>query len=529
MTLAFLSKILDPNIDVRNGELSGKFKLFSMEEAEAESKLILTSSGIPDVLEKIQLAKLDEEQLKQLNAIAWKYLTKADEVPSDTPYRDLVLGLIQARNKFNTLVSDYLKQYGGLGAKLEDPESYGTSHRPSIYAINNPDEFVKALTKHEVAKFLKSDELNGATLHAMGWIEISRANDDGHVDMVVVREDSPIAKMFDEKEITKKDAKRDKKITWGRARKRLQIRDADGNLRLSEEALNRYYDALQNVTDDYLPTWVEYYKNFENPTAIFISMRTAKDRILRVPEGESDNKSLSPKTYFANKASDYTEERLFTHDELVADEELSKFYNNNVLGLTVEETNIRLFQHVVTKKLTELFGVRLSFDDLMQFAKLAELNYVKDIDTVSVKERESFFRGWEKIRRSWLQKTHRLSSETSDYDPSFRWLMESSPGIIMALGGMSAGTKTVVSELPRALLASDRNRSFITQFIPNFLNLLKYSMPFTNAPQRRLALLKQASAIHWTRAVLEDTFSANYEHSTNRHDYVGPVLGRQGW
>jgi len=37
LTLAFLSKILDPNIDVRNGELSGKFKLFSMEEAEAES------------------------------------------------------------------------------------------------------------------------------------------------------------------------------------------------------------------------------------------------------------------------------------------------------------------------------------------------------------------------------------------------------------------------------------------------------------------------------------------------------------
>ncbi len=528
LTLAFLAKILDPNIDVRNGELSGNFRLFSMEEAEAEAKLILTSSGIPDILSEIQAKKLNEEQLKALNNIAWRYLTKPEELPTDTPNKELILGLIKARNKFNALVSDYLKQYGGLGAKLEDPDMYGTSHRPSLYAINNPDEFVKALTKHETEKFLNSNELNGATLHAMGWIEITRANDDGHVDMVVIREDSPIAGLFEDKQITKKDAKKTKKITWGKAKKQLQIKDEEGNLRLPQETLDRYYDALKDVTDDYLPAWTEYYKNFANPTAIFVSMRTAKDRILRVPEGESDNKSLSPKTYYANKASDYTEERLFTHDELVGNEELAKFFNDNILGLTIEEANVRLFQHVVTKKLTEVFGVRMSFDDLLQFAKLAELNYVRDIDKVSVKERESFFRGWEKIRRSWLQKTNRLSTESSDYDPSFKWLMESSPGIIMALGGLSAGTKTVVSELPRALLASDRNRSFVTQFIPNLFTMLKYTFGL-NAAQKRLELLKQASAIHWTRAVLEDTFSANYEHSASRHDYAGPVLGRQGW
>lgn len=528
LTLAFLAKILDPNVDVRNGELSGDYRLFSMEEAEAEAKLVLTSSGIPDILTEIQTARLNEEQLKALNSIAWRYLTKPEELPTDTPNYKLVQGLINARNKFNTMVSDYLKQYGGLGAKLEDPELYGTSHRPSLYAINNPDEFVKALTKHETNKFLNGNELNGATLHALGWIEITRANDDGHVDMVVIREDSPIAMLFDEKQITKKDAKRDKKITWGKAKKQLTIKDSEGKLRLPEETLNRYYDALQNVTEDYLPAWIEYYKNFENPTAIFVSMRTAKDRILRVPEGESDNKSLSPKTYFANKASDYTEERLFTHEELVGNEDLAKFFNDNILGLTIEEANVRLFQHVVTRKLTELFGAKLSFDDLLQFAKLAELNYVRDIDKVSVKERESFFRGWEKIRRSWLQKTHRLGSESSDYDPSFRWLMESSPGMIMALGGLSAGAKTVVSELPRSLLASDRNKSFVRQFIPNMYLLLKYTFGL-NASQKRLELLKQASAIHWTRAVLEDTFSANYEHSAARHDYTGPVLGRQGW
>ena len=525
--LAFLAKYFDPNIDVRDGEITGSYDMPSLERAEAEAKLILTSSGIPEIRTKIVASKLTTEQLNALNSLAWKNLTKPEEVPLDSPHRDLVVGLITARNKFNAGVAEYLRKHGS-GAKLENSELYGTSHRPSGYAYNNPEEFVKALTKHELKKFQVSNEFNGATLDALGWIEITRAKDDGGVDMVIVREDSPVSSLFKEDQITKTGDKKDKKISWGQAKKRLIKADEEGMALLSEDIINRYHDALANVTDDYLQSWRDLYKNFSNPTAIFVSMRTAKDRILRVPGGESDNKSLLPMTYFANKASDYTEERLFTHDELVDNEELSKFYSDNILGLTIEETNTRLFQHVVTKDITDMFGVRMTMDDVLETIKYAEKNYVRDIDVMDVKATDSFHRGFDKLRRSWLHKTHRLSGETSDYDKNFRFILDNSHGIMMGLGGMSAGVKTIASEIPRALLASDRNKAMITQFIPNLLTAFKYGIG-VNAAERRLNILKMGSAIHWTRAVLEDTFTSTFETAASRNDYAGPVFGRQGW
>lgn len=525
--LAFLAKYFDPNIDVRDGEISGSYDMPSVERAEAESKLILTSSGIPEIRAKIVASNLSTEQLNALNTLAWKNLTRPDEVPQDTPHRLLIVELITARNKFNASVAEYLRKHGN-NARLEDSHLYGTSHRPSDYAHNNPAEFVKALTKHELNKFMGSNELNGSTLHAMGWIEIIRAKDDGGVDMVVVRQSSPVARLFDEKEITKNDAKTPTKISWGKAKKKLIKADKEGMALLEETVLDRYHAALENVTDDYLPAWKEFYKNFSNPTAIFVSMRTAKDRILRLPEGESDNKSLLPLTYYANKASDYTEERLFTHDELIDNEELSKFYSSNILGLTIEETNTRLFQHIVTKDLTDLFGVKMSMDDLFQMIRLAETNYIRDLDTVDVKGRDSFFAGWDKLKKSWLHKTHRISGEISDYDKNFKFVLDNSHGFMMALGGVSAGIKTVASEIPRALLASDRNKSMLRQFIPNLYTMMKYTLGKTPG-EKRLELLKMSSAIHWTRAVLEDTFTTTFETAASRNDYAGPVFGRQGW
>ena len=523
--LAFVAKLMDPNIDVRNGEIAGNFKLFSLEESEAHAMSVLTSSGIPEIRTKLLQARLSEAKLGEINELAWSYLHRPMDLPEGVPNRELIEGLIEARINYNKGVSKILESGSPRSVNL-DPTTFGTSHRPSKYAKDNPAEFVKALTAHELAKARASTTLHAATMYALGWIEIRRNLDDGGVDRVVVKADSPIAKYFDKDQIGEV-------LSWRVAEKQLSevhLKGPDkgkpkGDL-MSPEHRAMYDEALGQVTEHYTQAWRDYYKNFENPTAIFVAMRTAKDRILKIEGGESDNKSLAPKTFFANKASDYTEERLFTHEELVNDPELSKFYSKNILGLSVDEANTRLFQHVVNERLKNMFGLHMTMDDLLNLIKSVEKNYSRDMDASSQAERASFNRGFDKLQRSWLQKTGRVSTEVSDYDKNYRWVLDNSHDFILTLGGVSAGLKTLVSEIPRALLTSDRNKAMITQFVPNLYRALKYGLP--GGGERRLALLRSASSIHWARAVLQDAYSTNYEHVGSLLDNRGPIMGRSG-
>jgi hypothetical protein len=504
--LQFISKIFDPMMDLRDGELKNKFNLFSVDKMNSEVNNMLLRSGLVQLRDKILSRVKDQDKLKRINDVAWMYLTRPGDVPAG-PNRDLIMDTITATNKFNELTVDLLSNYGNL-SKNTDSAQYGTPHMANNYAQKNQAEFVTAMTNYAVKKTVANKEISLITCAALGWVEIKR---DGATDKIVsikISEDSPLAKMLDEKQIGKR-------LEWsGDIRKKFaDIANLDAD---SQKIHNEGLLSTKNYTQD----WKDAYgSKGEGYTAIRQSMEVAKNRYLGIDFG--DSKSAAPKRLAMGEGRNYTEERILSHDEITTDPELHKFFNKDIFQLSHDHLRGHITDAMMTKYISEFFGSRMSMDDIIQILSTVG-EEVQGREHLSAIEMESRQRGYDRVRESWNASIGNSMSSKDSVDKYYKVLLENSRIPLVIASGLRAAV-TSVPETARALLTSNKNQTMVRQFLPNLVKMASLVGP--GGKQRRLARQQMISASHWLRGLSTD----HLLHRTDLHPdnpFNGTIFGQ---
>lgn len=504
--LQFVSKIFDPMMDLRNGELKNKWNMPSVDKLNAEVNNLLLRSGLIQMQEKVTTRIKDRAELERINNTAWLYLTKPETVP-DGPNKDLILGVIKARNEFNRISVELLSNYGDLSKKT-DPMKYGTSHIVNDYAKNNQKQFVDALVAHAVRKTMDSNEISVITAEALGWVDLRRDAKTDEIVSITIKEDSPLAGLVDEKTVGKKQ-------DWNGDMRKL-FSDVT---QLSAEAQEIHRNALF-VNDDYTDSWKQGYAAKGNEfTAMRQSMEIAKNRYLGI--SFDDSKSANPRRMSLGEGRNYTEERILTHDEIASDENLRKFFSTDIINLTHQELRGHITDAMMTKYLTDFFGVRLSMSDLLQILATTTEEF-NGRSHLSLKEIESRKRGYERLRDSWDHSIGNMVAARDSVDRHYETMLNNARPIVVGASGLRAALLSI-PETARAVLTSNKHKAKITQVVPNLVKLMRMVGP--GGKKRRLARAQMISASHWLRGLATD-------HMLHRHGihpenpFQGVVFGQ---
>ena len=337
--LQFLAKILDPHCDLRDGEIAGKFNLFSVDQINAELNNMFAQSGMLTVKRKLQM-HLKPEEMQEFNDTVWKYLANKSGLDKNTKNYDLMIELIDAVHKFNKLATEELKEHGGL-SRGADPETWGTRHRVNATARQDPKGFVKALVDHALKQHADRNELSIVTAEALGWLEIHR---DTHTDNIVgitIKDTAPLR--------VKKGF-----MDWTEAKALFgsnSLRHIDG-----DHYMKMYLKALTS-SEDYTPGWKKLYKDRGNEySAIQRTMEIAKDRYLGIEDG--DSKTGKPKSEILS-GRNFNEERILEHDEIARNPELAKYFDKNIYDLVLEQIRGPLTEARMSNHLSQFFGSKI--------------------------------------------------------------------------------------------------------------------------------------------------------------------------
>jgi hypothetical protein len=504
--LQFISKIFDPMMDLRNGELKNKFNLPSIDKLNTEVNNLLLRSEMVQLRDKVLGRVKDQAELKRINDVAWDYMTRESEVPAMVN-RDLVMETIKVQNKFNELTVDLLSKYGELSKNI-DPKTYGTAHVANTHAHQNQGGFVEALTNHAVAKTLEKKQISVITASALGWLSIKRDAHTDNITSIKIEADSPLAVLLPEKEIGKR-------LEW----KGSTIKLFNDIEKLSKDAQETHNKGLTS-NEDYTADWnASYKKEGEEYTAIKQSMTIAKNRYLGIDFG--DSKSSAPRRMSIGEGNNYAEERIISHDELVRNPELSQYFSKNIFQLANDQLRGSITDSMMTKYLSEFFGTRMSMSDLIQvLSGVGEESIGRS--HLSASEIASRKRGYERLRSAWDHSIGNWTSSTDSVDKYYRVLLENSRVPLVAASGLRAAINSI-PETARAILSSNKNRAMLTQALPNMVKMVQLIGP--GGKNRRLARQQMISASHWLRGLSTD----HMLHRASLHPdnpFAGAVFGQ---
>jgi hypothetical protein len=506
ISLQFLSKILDPSMDLRDGELQNTFRLFSVDKLNAELNNTFSRSGLLSVKNKIASRVTNEAGLRQLNDTAWSYLSRLDQLPEDVPHRDLIVELIQAVHKHNTLSADVLNKYGNLMDPM-NPTEYGTIHKVNNLAFRDQQGFVDALTKNAVRKTIDNKEISVITAEALGWVKINR--NPGATDEIVsvtILDDAPL-------NLEKKE------YQWNKETKKLFGKDSIKYIK--EDQLAKYNKALTS-NEDYLESFKRLYsRRGVNYSAIAQSMTIAKDRYLGIEDG--DDKTGKPRSESVGSGRNYSEERILSHTDIASNPELAKYFQKDIYDLIYQQVRSQLTEATMTKYISEYFGVKMSWNDLVNvLRKFGEES--QDKANLSQKEQESRTRGFNRLSDIWEQNTGKMIRSKDGLDKYYEALASNARVPVLVLGGIRAALSSV-GEVGRAVLASNHNKGMLVQVVPNLIQTLKMF-----SKNKRQTIQEVTSATHWLRNLTSDHLLARSEMNPE-NPFGGAMLGsrQSGW
>lgn len=505
VSLQFLSKILDPAMDLRDGELDNTFRLFSVDLINAELNNTYSRSGLLAIKNKIQARIQNAAELNKFNDMAWMYLSRIEEIPEDAPNKDLLVELISAVHKHNELSSDILNKYGNLVEPM-DPKKYGTMHKVNNLAFRDQAGFVKALTEHAIAKTMENRELSLVTAEALGWVSLKRAT--GATDEILsvkVLEGSPIKL-------------EPKEYEWNNETRKLFGSKSMDTL-LPKEQHAKYIKGLTS-SEDYVDSYKRLYaRRGQDYSAIKQTMTIAKDRYLGIEDG--DTKTGKPRSESIGSGRNFNDERILSHTDITKNPELARYFQKDIFDLIYQQIRSQLTEATMTKYISEYFGVKMSWNDLVNILRKSG-EESQDKANLSAAEQESRTRGFNRMEDIWEYNTGRMVRSKDGLDKYYEALTSNSRVPVLVLGGLKAALSSV-GEVGRAVLASNHNKGMLRQVVPNFIQLLK-----TFSGDKRKTVLEVASATHWLRNISSDHLLARSEvHPEN--PFGGAMLGsRQG-
>lgn len=490
--LQFLSKILDPTMDLRDGELNGAFNLFSMDLVNAEKNNAFSRSGLLGLKNKIRAIIKNPDEIDRFNDTAWMYLGKIDELPKDTAHHDLMVEFIKAVHKHNQMMGETLVEYGNLSKEMV-PEEYGTIHKVNELAYQDKQGFADALHANFLKKIKSSDEINLVTAEALGWVVIKRES--GNTDDIisfVVPERSPLAKIV----------KPDEVHEWNSANKK-QFGNGSASAKLSAEDLKVYRSALDS-TENYVESWKNLYSN-RGPgyTAIRRSMEIARDRYIGLDLG--DSKTGKPRSETPSNTRDRSETRILSHNEIAEDKDLAKYFHKEIYDLIYQQLNHDYTDALMTKHISNYFGTKMSWLDLVHvLGSYGE--ETMDKANMSLAEITSRRNGYKRMTDVWEAHIGRMQEGKDGVDKYYAALMENSKISVLMAGGLKAAVSSF-GEVGKALLASNQHKTPVIQLVSN----LKKAVNLAISRGKRDSIKEVASATHWIRGLSADHLLARSE------------------
>jgi hypothetical protein len=498
LLLQFFSKIYDPLMDLRDGELSGVFELFSVDLVNAETNNMYSRAGLLNIQRKITTKVSNTAELEQLYEKAWMYLSKLSELPNGLPHRELIVELINGVHKYNEVIGETLNKYGFLADPM-NPTEYGTIHKVNMLAFEEQKQFVDALVKHALIKERDSKELSIVTMDALGWIKLVRDRDSDTIVSVTVTDESPLVDFVGTYDYSKF--------------KQLALKK-----NLKPELLSVYENGLISSRD--YKNWDIYKSRGDSYTAIQHTMTVAKNNYLNIEAAES--RGGKPRTESIGAGREMDISRILSHSEITNNPELAKYFDKDIFGLINQQLRTNVTEAVMTKYITETFGIKMSWLDLIEVSrKHGEASRGQ----LTKSEQDSLNRGYDRIKTIWEANTGKMLSSRDGLDRHYRSLLENgSRPLVLAASGLRAAL-TSTGETVRAILQSNHNRGMLRQVLPNFIQTLKLF-----SRDKRQTIQQVSSATHWIRGLSSDHLLLRAEMNPN-NPFGGTIMGarRGGW
>ena len=500
LLLQFFSKIYDPLMDLRDGELSGVYDLFSVDMLNAETNNMYSRAGLLNIQRKIMAQVTNPVELEKLYETAWMYLGNLEALPAGIAHRELIIELAKGVHKYNTIVGDILKKYGSLDEAM-DPTKYGTIHKVNMLAFEEQERFVDALVKHALTKERESKELSIVTMDALGWVKLTRDSVSDDIKSVSIPADSPLAKVYKETEYDYSDFKK--------------VAKKDS---LSKDLRDIYEDGLTSSKN--YKNWDIYKSRGDSYSALRHTMTVAKNRYLDIESAES--RGGKPRTEGVGGGREMDITRILSHEEITKNPELARYFDKDIFGLINQQLRSSVTDAIMTKYITETFGVKMSFLDLVEVArKHGEASRGQ----LTKSEQDSINYGYDRVKTIWEANTGRMLASRDGLDRHYKSLLETgSRPLVLAASGLRAAV-TSTGETVRAILQSNHNKGMLTQVIPNFVNTLKLF-----SRNKRQTIQQVASATHWIRGLSSDHLLLRAEMNPN-NPFGGTIMGAKqgGW
>jgi hypothetical protein len=495
--LQFISKIYDPMMDLRDGELKGMFDMPSVDKVNVKLTNMLVKSGLMQAMDKVQGVAKNNAELTAINNTAWSYLARVGDLPKDIKHHDLVLLVINATNKFNGLANEMLVAGGNMHGGA-DPLAYGTIRRAGKLAYKDRAGFVKALHGQALRAAQansKSGEMSVITAEALGWLSLRR--EDGTTDGITHVDVDLTSRLYEPLKAKIKDF--DGKMEWNSKSKKAFseiLNDLDSETRaLHDNGLisSKNYTELWKRAAGSRP---------DDVTALYTTMEIAGNRYLGLDD-LSSSKSAKPRSESTGGGRKYGEERILTHNEIATNPELAKYFSQDIFSLVNQQMRNQLQDLAMTNEITNFFGgnVRLSMLDLIEVLNKTGEEYLgkSKLTTEEIKTRQ---RGYDRVKTAWESHTGKLARSQDSIDSYLNHLLENSRVPVMIVGGVRAALSSV-PELARAILASDHNKGMLRQLFPNIIQALKLTRH-----SKRSELLEMSSSVHWIRHMASEHLMA---------------------
>ena len=501
ISLQFLSKILDPTMDLRDGELKGVFDLFSVDLINAEKNNMYSRSGLLQMKDKIRATISNEAEVKAINDAAWKYLANIDDIPDDLPNKELVAELIKTVHKYNELTGEVLQRSGLLDGPM-DPAKYGTVRRVNELAWTDAKGFAEALVNHVLKRTRDSGELSIITADALGWCSIKRASDgDDKILSVTITEDSPMASFLKPGE-----------YQWGDKELMSKL-----NVKFLSDADKKIHDRGLESSVDYKESWKKMYAHRgDSYSAIRRDMNIARDRYIGADTGES--KTGKPRHENVGGGRNFSEERILTHSEVAMNPDLAKYFQSDIYDLINQQLNSSYTEALMTDHIHKLFGTRMSWLDMVHILrKYGE--ETMDRSHMSSKDLKRRSEGFQRMIDVWEFHTGKLLSGRDGLDRYYESVLNGMRIPVLLLGGTRASLSSI-PEVGRALIASNMHKPYVAQLPQNLWFLVKNLV----GAERRMAIKEIASATHWVRGLTADHLLGRHEVNVT-NPFAGVTMG----
>ena len=512
--LQFISKFFDPMMDLRDGELNLAFNMPSIDKLNAIIEGMYQKSGLIEAYDRVKAVAPDQDTLNYINDTAWDYLARRDELPEGTRFRDEILAVIDSVNNLNKELHESLVKYGGLRSSSASAEEYGTVRRAGKMAYQNPKKFAESLYNHMLNRSKlahENGEVSAIASEALGWINYTRSDSSDEIISISLTENSPLAKLFPDKEV-------DQKIAWSEARKVLK----NGVEKLTKEESDKLFKALES-SEDYKSSYKSAHAGRDSSYSVIRqAAEIARNRYMNFGD-VGDTKSVKPRSESVGSGRDYAEERIITHDDLARDRELAQFFDKNIMRLTNDLLRGQGTEALSTKMITDFFGgnVRISVVDMLEiFRNAGEGVRRGDVDPRVMAQVN---KGYDRVKAVWQEFLGMSRGDADSMDPYYRDALLNSRYTVLLAGGVRAALSSV-PELSRAIVASDHNKSKLRQIFPNLMLAMRYGFG-----SNREKLNQMASAYHWIRNMSAETLLARTEALPDNPFHGVAFGGRRGW